>query len=131
MTNTPPRLSALLLTMTLLATAPLRAAAGNPADVLMPIPAEAREIFNQSCVMCHGEVIDGKAEIREDLDMSTDEKLRETLMDPQKLRELIESGEMPHKAKLSFRLRKQPPMQERLEALKADYEKNGSKEDVE
>ncbi len=128
MTNSPARLPALLFTLASLATAPVQAAVGNPADVLMPIPAEAREIFNQSCVMCHGEVIDGKAEIREDLDMSTDEKIRETLMDPQKLRELIETGEMPHKAKLSFRLRKQPPMHERLEALKADYEKNGSKE---
>ncbi len=121
------RSTALVFSLVTFASAPLTAA-DNPADVLLPVPAEAREIFNQSCVMCHGEVIDGKAEIREDLDMSTDEKIRETLMDPQKLRQMIAEEEMPHKAKLSFRLRKQPPMHERLDALKADYEKNGSKE---
>ena len=107
---------------------PAFAADAPSADLLLPLPAEAREIFNQSCVMCHGEVIDGKAEIREDLDLSTDEAIRATLMDPHKLREQIETEEMPHKAKLSFRLRKQPAMQERLKTLKADYDKNGSKE---
>jgi len=49
-------------------------------------------------------------------------------MDPEKLRQMIADDEMPQKAKLSFRLRKQPPMHERLDALKSDYEKNGSKD---
>lgn len=128
MSNSPARFTALVFTLASFTSAPLLVGAESPADVLLPLPAEAREIFNQSCVMCHGEEIDGKVEIREDLDLSTDEKIRETLLDPQKLREMIADEEMPQKAKLSFRLRKQPPMQERLETLKADYEKNGSKE---
>jgi len=128
MIHSSARLTGLVFAVATFASVPLAGADGNPGDVLMPIPAEAREIFNQSCVMCHGEVIDGKPEIREDLDMSTDEKLRETLADPQKLRQMIADEEMPHKAKLSFRLRKQPEMQERLTALKANYNENGSKE---
>ncbi|HYD84612.1 MAG TPA: hypothetical protein VEA63_11180, partial [Opitutus sp.] len=77
---------------------------------------------------CHGEVIDGKAEIREDLDLSTDDAIRETLSEPGRLKEMIANDEMPHEAKLSFRLRRNPQMQERLTKLKADYDANGEKE---
>ena len=89
-----------------------------------------REIFNQSCVRCHGEVIDGKPEIREDLDLSTDEQLRQTLSAAETLRDVIITGEMPHDAKLSFRLRKQPEMQNRLKQLKADYDAQGSQQQL-
>lgn len=130
MMNSLARRTAAVAALTLLASSPasLAAADAASAETILPVPAPAREVLNQSCVMCHGEVIDGAPEIREDLDLSTDEAIRTTLADPQKLREMIAENEMPHKAKLSFRLRKQPQMQERLAALKADYDQNGSKE---
>lgn len=97
-------------------------------DALFPAPPEVRAILDQSCVFCHGEVIDGEAEIREDLDLSTDEKARETLGHLEDAIEMIESGEMPHEAKLSFRLRKRPEMRARLEQIRADYDESGSRE---
>lgn len=97
-------------------------------DALFPAPPEVRKILDQSCVFCHGEVIDGEAEIREDLDLSTDEKARETLGHLGDAIEMIETGEMPHEAKLSFRLRKRPEMRERLEQIRADYDESGSRE---
>lgn len=97
-------------------------------DALLPLKPEVRKVLNQSCVMCHGEVFDGKAEIREDLDLSTDDAIRRTLSEPGRLKEVIANNEMPQEAKLSFRLRRDPKMQERLAQLKADYEKNGEKE---
>ncbi len=108
--------------------APLHADEGI--EKLLPLPANVREIFNQSCVLCHGEVIDGKPEIREDLDLSTDEQLRQTLSAAETLRDVIITGEMPHDAKLSFRLRKQPEMQNRLKQLKADYDAQGSQQQL-
>ncbi|MCR6656207.1 MAG: cytochrome c [Opitutus sp.] len=108
--------------------APLHADEGI--EKLLPLPANVREIFNQSCVLCHGEVIDGKPEIREDLDLSTDEQLRQTLSSAETLRDVIITGEMPHDAKLSFRLRKQPEMQNRLKQLKADYDAQGSQQQL-
>lgn len=97
-------------------------------DALFPAPPEVRKVLDQSCVFCHGEVIDGEAEIREDLDLSTDEKARETLGHIEDAIEMIESGEMPHEAKLSFRLRKQPEMRERLERIRAEYDESGGRE---
>jgi hypothetical protein len=79
-------------------------------------------------VFCHGEVIDGEKEIREDLDMSTDDTIRETLFDLETLMAVIEEDEMPYESKLSFRLRKRPEMRERLEKIIADYDENGEKE---
>jgi len=108
--------------------APLHADEGI--EKLLPLPANVREIFNQSCVLCHGEVIEGKPEIREDLDLSTDEQLRQTLSAAETLRDVIITGEMPHDAKLSFRLRKQPEMQNRLKQLKADYDAQGSQQQL-
>jgi hypothetical protein len=96
-------------------------------DVLFPIPAEVREILDARCVMCHGEVIDGEAEIREDLIMITDEQFKETLSDPEYLYELILEDEMPQEARLSFRLRRNPEMRERLNTLIEAYEANNEK----
>ena len=110
-----------------IANIPALAAEGAGFDNLLPLPKEVRQIMDQRCVMCHGEVIDGKAEIREDLNLSTDDAIRETLSEPGRMKEVLAKDEMPHKAKLSFRLRKNPAMKERLEAIKADYDKNGEK----
>ena len=66
--------------------------------------------------------------MREDLDLSTDERIRETLSEAGRLKEVIAKNEMPQKAKLSFRLRRNPKMKERLETIKAEYDKNGEKE---
>jgi hypothetical protein len=123
------RLVLLSLTATLLLTSPARAADGNPSlDGLFPIPENVRQILDQRCVFCHGEVIDGEKEIREDLDMSTDDAIRETLFDLETLMAVIEEDEMPYESKLSFRLRKRPEMRERLEKIIADYDENGEKE---
>jgi hypothetical protein len=126
MIKTRPGLSTLALVSVLLC-APAFAAEAT-IDTLLPLKPEVRKVLNQSCVMCHGEVIDGKAEIREDLDLSTDDAIRETLSEPGRLKEMIANDEMPHEAKLSFRLRRNPQMQERLTKLKADYDANGEKE---
>lgn len=97
-------------------------------DAVLPLPANVRQVLDQRCVMCHGEVIEGKAEIREDLNLSTDEAIRATLSEPGRMKEVIAKDEMPHKAKLSFRLRKDPKMKERLESIKTEYDKNAEKE---
>lgn len=95
---------------------------------LFPVPPEIREILDQRCVFCHGEVIDGEAEIREDLDLSNEEAIRATLFDLETLQSQIEEDEMPQEAKLSFRLRRRPEMRERLDQIKEDYEANNEKE---
>lgn len=102
---------------------------GDPSLVgLFPIPDEIREILDRQCVFCHGEMIDGEAEIREDLDMSSDAAIRETLVDLETLLDQIEEDEMPQEAKLSFRLRRRPEMQDRLKKIKDDFDANGEKE---
>ena len=117
----------LYFSLSLAALAPLSAA--DPAvEALLPIAPEIRQILDQRCVLCHGEVIDGEPEIREDLDLSSDDKIRETLADAQTLIDVIAKDEMPQDGKLSFRLRKRPDMQERLKTLKAEYEANNEKE---
>jgi len=73
-------------------------------------------------------VINGKAEIREDLELTSDQSIRETLSEPGRLKEMLVKDKMPKTAKLSFRLRKDPKMKERLDAIKADFAKNGEKE---
>ncbi len=102
--------------------------AAEPAlEKLLPLKPEIRKIFDQSCVMCHGEVIDGQQEIRDDLDLSTDEAIRSTLPEVGRLKQYVLEDTMPHKPKLGRRLRGDPKMQERLTALKADYDKHGDK----
>ena len=103
-------------------------AASEKNDALFPMPDNVKKIMDARCVMCHGETHDGKAEIREDLNLSSEEAIRETLSEAGRLKEVIAKNQMPQKAKLSFRLRKNAEMKQRLETLKADYEKNGEKE---
>lgn len=102
-------------------------AAGPGVEALFPIPANVREIINARCVMCHGEIIEGEAEIREELEMTTDEKILETLSDAEKFLEMIRDDEMPQEARLSFRLRRNPEMRARLKELQEGYEANGEK----
>jgi hypothetical protein len=105
-----------------------RAVAAEPAlEALLPLKPEIRKIFDRSCVMCHGEVIDGEKEIRGDLDLSTDGEIRDTLLEVGRMKQYILEDKMPHKPKLGRRLRNDPKMQERLTTLKADYDKNGDK----
>ncbi|EDY80919.1 hypothetical protein VDG1235_536 [Verrucomicrobiia bacterium DG1235] len=118
-----------LLIFATLAATTLSAEDGDPSiQHLFPIPEDVREILDQRCVFCHGEVIDGEAEIREDLVLSTEAGIRETLFDLDTMLELIEEDEMPYEAKLSFRLRRRPEMQQRLKDIKVAYEENGEKE---
>jgi hypothetical protein len=118
------RLIPLCLTMILAATA----SAAQPAlEALLPVKPEIRKILDNSCVMCHGEVIDGQAETRDDVDLSTDDAIRSTVGEIGRFKQYVLEDKMPHKPKLSRRLRNDPKMQERLTALKADYDKNGEK----
>src|SRR5690606_7691416 len=96
-------------------------------SILLPIPAEVRTILDNRCVMCHGEVIEGEAEIREDLIMTTDQEFVDTLSDVQTLYEMIRDDEMPQEARLSFRLRRNAEMRERLAKLQEDYVAKGEK----
>lgn len=117
------------LTLLVLATACAAAAYAQPSmDALFPIPEDAQRVLEQRCIFCHGEVIDGEAEIREDLDLSSEAAIRDTLADAELLLELIEDDEMPQEAKLSYRLRKRPEMQQRLREIKSEYEANEEKE---
>ncbi len=94
---------------------------------LVPRKPEVRSVLDQSCVMCHGEEIDGEKEIRDDIDFTTDELLRRTLPSAGKLKQVILEDKMPHKPRLSRRLRNNTEMQERLTALRANYDSAGHK----
>jgi hypothetical protein len=95
---------------------------------LLPLKPEVRKVLDQSCVICHGEVIDGEKETRDDVDLSTDDSIRQTVENAGKMKYVIETGKMPHKTKLSRRLRGDAKLQERLTALRTEYDANGSKE---
>ncbi|MFZ5496810.1 MAG: hypothetical protein ACOZE5_15935 [Verrucomicrobiota bacterium] len=102
--------------------------ADDPAfDTLLPLKPEVRKVLDASCVMCHGEVIDGEKETRDDIDFSTDEAIRATVAKAGKLKQMILEDKMPHKPRLSRRLRNNPALQERLTTLRADYDANGHK----
>lgn len=117
-----------LLTFTaLLALATARLAADAVVDSLLPIKPEVRKVLNESCVMCHGEVIDGEKETRDDLDYSTDEAFRTTLANAGKLKQMILEDKMPHKPRLSRRLRNNPELQARLTTLRENYNSAGHK----
>lgn len=116
----------LLVSATLVLTA--SALSANPAvDGLLPLKPEVRKVIDASCVMCHGEVFDGEKEVRDDIDFSTDALLRRTLPDAGKLKQVILEDKMPHKPRLSRRLRNNAEVQARLEALRATYDKEGHK----
>lgn len=102
--------------------------AAEPAlEKRLPLKPEIRKIFDNSCVMCHGEVINGEKEIRGDVDLSNDAEIKSTVTEIGRLKQYILEDKMPQKPKLSRRLRNDPALQERLTKLKADYEKNGEK----
>lgn len=104
------------------------ALSANPAvDGLLPLKPEVRKVIDASCVMCHGEVFDGEKEVRDDIDFSTDALLRRTLPDAGKLKQVLLEDKMPHKPRLSRRLRNNTEVQARLEALRATYDKEGHK----
>lgn len=109
-----------------LATSPLTA---DPVvDSLVPLKPEVRKVINESCVMCHGEVINGEKETRDDIDYSTDDALRTTLTSAGKLKQVILEDKMPHKPRLSRRLRDNAELQARLAALRENYNKSGHKD---
>ncbi|MES1168511.1 MAG: hypothetical protein ABUL61_05010 [Oleiharenicola lentus] len=93
----------------------------------LPLKPEIRKVLDNSCVFCHGEVIDGKKETRGDVDLSSDEAIKETVTEIGRFKQYILEDKMPNKPKLSRRLRENTALQDRLTKLKADYEKNGEK----
>ena len=116
----------LLVTAALVVTA--SALSANPAvDGLLPLKPEVRKVIDASCVMCHGEVFDGEKEVRDDIDFTTDDLLRRTLPDAGKLKQVILEDKMPHKPRLSRRLRNNTEVQARLDAIRATYDKEGHK----
>ncbi len=105
-----------------------RLAADPVVDSLVPLKPEVRKVLNESCVMCHGEVINGEKETRDDIDYSTDDALRATLTSAGKLKQVILEDKMPHKPRLSRRLRDNAELQARLTALRDTYNKEGHKQ---
>ena len=93
----------------------------------LPLKPEIRKILDNSCVMCHGEVIKDKKETRGDVDLSSDDEIKSTVTEIGRFKQYILEDKMPNKPKLSRRLRDDPALQERLTKLRADYEKNGEK----
>lgn len=117
-----------LILATLLGLAASRLTADPAVDSLVPLKPEVRKVINESCVMCHGEVINGEKETRDDIDYSTDDALRTTLTSAGKLKQVILEDKMPHKPRLSRRLRDNAELQARLTALRDNYNKSGHKE---
>jgi len=106
----------------------IRSLAAEPAlEARLPLKPEIRKILDNSCVMCHGEVIDGKKEIRGDVDLTTDADIKATVLEIGRFKQYILEDKMPHKPKLSRRLRENAALQERLTKLRADYDANGEK----
>jgi len=118
----------LLVPALLVALPGLAAFAAEPAlEARLPLKPEIRQILNNSCVFCHGEVIDGKKETRGDVDLSTDAAIKDTVTEIGRFKQYILEDKMPHKPKLSKRLRDNADLQARLTKLRADYDKNGEK----
>lgn len=118
-----PALAIALLTLT-----SAQLAADAAVDGLLPLKPEVRQVIDQSCVMCHGEVHNGEKETRDDVDLSSDENIRATVPNAGKLKLVIENGKMPHKVRLSRRLRNDTAVQQRLTDLRAKYDQAGHKE---
>jgi mono/diheme cytochrome c family protein len=118
-----PALAIALLTLT---SAQLSADAAF--DGLLPLKPEVRQVIDQSCVMCHGEEHNGEKETRDDVDLSSDENIRATVPNVGKMKLVIENGKMPHKVRLSRRLRNDTAVQQRLTDLRANYDQAGHKE---
>ncbi len=110
---------------------PKKPAEPDPAiDKILPVPADIRKIFDRNCVMCHGEVIDGKAEHRGGFELTSDATIRDTLSKAGKLKQMILENKMPAKTKLSKRLRDNQPLADRLAAIKADWDKHGERDRI-
>ena len=106
----------------------VRSFAAEPAlEARLPLKPEIRKILDNSCVMCHGEVIDGKKETRGDVDLSTDADIKATVDEIGRFKQYILEDKMPQKPKLSRRLRENADLQAHLTKLRADYDKNGDK----
>ncbi|HEX2860844.1 MAG TPA: hypothetical protein VHN79_04360 [Lacunisphaera sp.] len=116
------------LAVLLLALTAAHASADAVVDRLLPLKPEVRKVIDQSCVMCHGDTINGEREIRDDIDLTTDESIRNTVVNAGKMKLVIENGKMPHKVRLSRRLRTDEAVQQRLTALRANYDKEGHKD---
>ena len=121
----------LLLPTLLLSLTAARLPADAEVDSLLPLKPEVRKILNESCVFCHGEVVDGEKELRDDIDLSTDDAIRTTLPKAGKLKQVLLEDKMPHKPRLSRRLRNDMHMQSTgargLTALRANYDQAGHK----
>lgn len=113
----------------LLLALPAAAVAADPAfDQLLPVPAEVRQVLDRSCVFCHGATVNGEKETRDHVDLSTDALIRETVEKAGKMKLYVSNGKMPHKVRLSKRLRDDATLLQRLTDLRAAYDKNGDKE---
>src|SRR5690242_14218913 len=94
-------------------------------ETLLPLKPEVRKVIDQSCVFCHGAIQNGEKETRDDVDLSTDELIRTTVANAGKMKLVIENGKMPHKTRLSKRLRTDEALQQKLTELRANYDKEG------
>jgi hypothetical protein len=113
----------------LLLSVPAAGFAADPAlEKLLPVPPEVRQVLDRSCVFCHGAVVNGEKETRDQVDLSTDETIRDTVEKAGKMKLYVMNGKMPHKVRLSKRLRDDAALQQRLTDLRAAYDKNGDKE---
>jgi len=121
-----PRL--VLSLVALLAISTARLAADPVVDTLLPLKPEVRKVLDQSCVFCHGAVQDGEKEVRDDVDLTDDDSIRATVESAGKMKFVIQNGKMPHKTKLSRRLRNNTELQAKLDTLRAEYDANGSKD---
>ncbi len=118
----------LLLPALLLVLPAARALAVEPElAARLPLKPEIRKILDNSCVMCHGEVINGQKETRGDVDLSTDDEIKNTVTEIGRFKQYILEDKMPNKPRLSKRLRGDAALQDRLTKLKADYDKHGEK----
>jgi hypothetical protein len=120
-----PRSSLLLASLLALASTGL--AADPVVNTLLPLKPEVRKIMDQSCVFCHGATHNGQKETRDDVDLSSDETIRATVANAGKMKYVLQNDKMPHKVRLSKRLRDDPKLQEELAALRANYDASGSK----
>src|SRR4051812_40460840 len=108
-------LTRLTLPALLVSVLAVRSFAAEPAlEARLPLKPEIRQILDRSCVMCHGEVIDGKKETRGDVDLSTDADIKATVDEIGRFKQYILEDKMPQKPKLSRRLRDNAEIQARL-----------------
>jgi len=93
-----------------------------PTGALFPIPIEARQVLDRRCVMCHGGRIHGEIVTMEDINFTSDKKIRETLESADLLITAIRDDDMPQGAKLPRNFRSDPALSAELGQLKVDYE---------